>query len=288
MKPQLLSRSNLQNNSFSVNYNSYPYFLKVWHYHAELELVLLLESTGTRFIGDSVEKFDKGEIVLIGKNLPHMWLNDEVYFEESSTLKAEAISIHFKEDFLGDKFFQNKEMKDILSLLDRASYGIKFDGGNAKTIRKIKELSACNDFGKVIQFLKILNELSQSKEYKLLSSSGFVDTFKKTDNKNLYKPYEYIFNNFNKAISLNDVAKVANMHPASFSRFFKRVNRKTFSTYLNEIRIGYACKLLIENKYNITEICYESGFNNVSNFNKQFKKIIGFPPTEYLYQHVKK
>ncbi|MDO5977480.1 AraC family transcriptional regulator [Flavivirga spongiicola] len=287
MKPKLLNRSNLQNNSFAISYNSYPYFLKVWHYHTELELVVLLESTGTRFIGDSVEKFDKGEIVLIGKNLPHMWLNDDKYFEESSTLKAEAIAIHFKEGFLGDNFFQNPEMKRILDLLDRASYGIKFEEKNAKIIEKIKELlSTGDDFKKVIQFLEILNDLSQCKNYKLLSSTGFVDTFKKSDNKNLYKPYEYIFNNFNKSISLNDVAEIANMNPSSFSRFFKRVNRKTFSRYLNEIRIGYACKLLIENKYSITVICYESGFNNVSNFNRQFKTITGFSPTEYLKKHI--
>ncbi len=286
MKPKLLTRSNLQNNSFTISYNSYPYFLKVWHYHIELELVILLESTGTRFIGDSVEKFDKGEIVLIGKNLPHMWVNDDVYFEESSTLKAEAIAIHFKEDFLGDAFFRNPEMKHISSLLDKASYGVKFEGNNTKIIQQVKELSTHDDFKRVIQFLEILNQLSLSKDYKLLSSSGFVDTFRKSDNKNLYKPYEYIFNNFNKSISLDDVAKVANMNPSSFSRFFKRVNRKTFSKYLNEIRIGYACKLLIENKNSITAICYESGFNNISNFNRQFKAITGLSPTEYLQNHI--
>lgn len=286
MKPKLLSRSNLQNNSFTISYNNYPYFLKIWHYHIELELVVLLESTGTRFIGDSVEKFDKGEIVLIGKNLPHMWLNDDEYFEASSTMKAKAIAIHFKDNFLGDSFFQNPEMKHIASLLEKAAYGIKFEGENAKTIERIRELSTYDGFKKVILFLEILNELSNRKDYKLLSSSGFLDTFKKSDNKNLYKPYEYIFNNFNKSISLNDVAKVANMNPSSFSRFFKRVNRKTFSKYLNEIRIGYACKLLIENKYSITNICYESGFNNVSNFNRQFKVITGFSPTEYLQKHI--
>ncbi len=252
----------------------------------ELELVILLESTGTRFIGDSVEKFDKGEIVLIGKNLPHMWQNDDVYFKTSSTLKAEAIAIHFKDNFLGDTFFQNPEMKHIADLLERASYGVKFEGENERTIEKVKELSTYDGFKKVIEFLQILNELSNRKDYRLLSSSGFLDTFKKSDNKNLYKPYEYIFNNFNKSISLNDVAKVANMNPSSFSRFFKRANRKTFSKYLNEIRIGYACKLLMENKYSITAVCYESGFNNVSNFNRQFKTITGFSPTEYLRKHI--
>ena len=286
MKLQHLSRSNLQNNSFTVGYHNYPYFLKVWHYHIELELILLLESTGTRFIGDSVEKFDENDIVLIGKNLPHMFMNDEAYFREESTLKARAIAIHFKEEFLGKEFFQSTEMKHILSLFDNALYGIKFEGDNTKIIEKIKELPNCNGFEKVIRFLEILNDLSHKDEYRLLSSAGFAETFKKSGNKNLYKPYEYIFNNFNKSISLNDVAKIAGMNPSSFSRFFKRVNRKTFSKYLNEIRIGYACKLLIEEKYSITAICYESGFNNVSNFNRQFKTITGLSPTEYLQKHI--
>ena len=275
MKPQLLNRSTSQANSFSVSYNNHPYFLKVWHYHVEFELVLLLKSTGTRFIGDSVEKFEKDELILIGKNLPHMWVNDDVYFENNSTLKAKAIAIHFNEDFMGNVFLKTTEMKPIANLLQKASYGIKFKKINSKIIKKIKQLLKVEGFKKLILFLDILNDLSALKKYRLLASEGFVNSFKSSNHKSLQKPYEYIFNNFNKTILLSDVAKVANMNPSAFSRFFKRVNQKTFSKYLNEIRIGYACKLLIENKYSITAICYESGFNNVSNFNRQFKSITG-------------
>ena len=108
-----------------------------------------------------------------------------------------------------------------------------------------------------------------------------------TGKKNLENVYEYIIKNFKENITLTDVANVAHMNPSAFSRFFKRVNRKTFSEYLNEVRVGYSCKLLIENKNNISEICFESGFNNISNFNRQFKKTMQYSPTEYIKLHSK-
>jgi AraC-like DNA-binding protein len=140
-------------------------------------------------------------------------------------------------------------------------------------------------FEKTMKFIRILHALTKHKNYKLLSSKGFVNSFNKTENKNLDKTYEYIFSHFNNPISLNEVAEVASMNPSAFSRFFKRVNRKTFTRYLNEIRIGYACKLLMEHKFNISTICYESGFNNISNFNRQFKSIKGMSPTDYIHLH---
>ncbi len=285
MRLHLLDRTSLKNSSFTVKDNSYPYFLKIWHYHPELELVALLKSTGTRFIGDSIEKFEKGEVVLIGENLPHMWQNDDAYFDDSSDLTAQAIAVHFKRDFFGTEFLNAPEMKHIAKLLVTASHGIKFLGVSTKIIDEIKLLLTLDAFEKTMKFIGILNVLTKHKNYKLLSSKGFINSFNKTKNKSLDKTYEYVFNNFNKPISLNEVADVACMNPSAFSRFFKRVNRKTFTRYLNEIRIGYACKLLIEQKSNISTICYEAGFNNISNFNRQFKSIKGMSPTDYIHRH---
>ncbi|WP_242202157.1 AraC family transcriptional regulator [Aestuariivivens insulae] len=287
MKLHLLDRSSLSNDSLLIGEKSYPYFLKVWHYHPELELVVILESNGTRFIGDNIEQFSKGDIILIGKNLPHMWLNDKEYFEKDSKLKAKAISIHFKEHFAGEAFLNMPEMKSIKELIDRAKHGIKFSGDLKLVTKWIKGINKLDSFGKTIRFFKILHHLSQHKDYRLLSSSGFINSFEITGKKNLEKVYEYIIKNFKEDITLNDVAGVACMNPSAFSRFFKRVNRKTFSEYLNEVRIGYSCKLLIENKSNVSEICFESGFNNISNFNRQFKKTMKYSPTEYVKLHVK-
>jgi len=285
MKLHLVDRSSLTNSSFTTKTNTYPYFLKIWHYHPDLELVAILKSTGTCFVGDGIEKFEKGDVVLIGENLPHMWLNDDAYFKEDSTLLATAAAVHFKQDFLGKQFFETPEMIHLLELFTRARYGVKFLDIDNKLIEEMKAMMLLEGFEKTMSFLRLLHKLAKQKNYKLLSSQGFLNSFHKTQNKALDKIYEYIFKNFSQPISLNQVADIANMNPSAFSRFFKRVNRKPFSRYLNEIRIGYACKLLMEEKQNIASICYESGFNNVSNFNRQFKLILNMSPSEYVRQH---
>lgn len=216
-----------------------------------------------------------------------MWLNDEEYFAESGSLIAEATAIHFRQDFLGNDFFEAPELKNIRELIEKSRYGLKFENLNPKIKNSIQVLDKGTQFEKLMRFIHILKHLADHKHKTVLSSEGYLNTFKKTNNKNLDKIYEYIFNNFDKQIVLSEVAEIANMNPSAFSRFFKRINRKTFKEYVNEIRIGYACKLLSEHQYNITRICYESGYNNISNFNRQFKKITGKSPSQYLQHHKK-
>lgn len=285
MKLHFLNRETPENSSFRVTHNLVPYFLKIWHYHLELELVLTLKSTGTRFVGDSIKKFDVGDVVLIGKNLPHMWLNDEEYFVKNNSLTAEDIVIHFKEDFLGESFFKLNEMKQLSNLISASKYGIKFNDPRPELIDGILKIDELDPgFDRTLLFLNMLNLMAEHEDIQLLSSEGFVNSFRKNQNDSLDRTYEYIFENFAKPISLKDVAEIAHMNPSSFSRFFKRVNRKTFSKYLNEVRIGYACKQLIENKNTITSICYESGYHTISNFNRQFRTIMQMSPREYVAQ----
>ena len=288
MKLHLLDRSSLENHSFKISHHSYPNFIKVWHYHPELELVAILQSSGTRFIGDNIEQFKKGEVVLIGKDLPHMWLNDKEYFKGDINLTAQAKAIHFKECFAGEGFLKMPEMSYISSLLKNSRYGIKFLGDTTSIIKQINKLEKLSGVDKAVCFIQLLNLLAVHQNFDLLSSVGFVDSFKMSGEKNLGEVYEFIIKNFKENISLNDVAKVANMNPSAFSRFFKRVNRKTYSEYLNRVRVGYACKLLIEEKYSISEICFDSGFNNISNFNRQFKKTMNYSPSDYMKLHLKK
>lgn len=285
MKLHLLDRSSLRNSSFTAKLNDYPYFLKIWHYHPELELVVILKSEGSCFVGDSIEKFEAGDIILIGENLPHMWLNDEDFFQRNTDQSAKAIAIHFKKDYLGTPFFETPEMNHILHLFERAHLGLKFLNLDKTLIQDILNMMEQKGFEKTISFLNILNQLSRHKDTKSLASKGFADSFKTSKNKTQDKVQAYIFKNFNKPITLEEVAQIANMNTSAFSRFFKRTNRKNFSRYLAEIRIGYACKLLIEDKYNIASICYESGFNNISNFNRQFKLIMNCTPSVYVKKH---
>jgi len=285
MKLHLLDRKSQDHHSFNVSLNSYPHFLKVWHYHPELELVSILKSTGTSFIGDTIERFEAGDVILIGKELPHMWLNDESYFNPISKKIAEAIAVHFKKDFLGDTFLMAPENKGIQELLKKAGRGLKFKNIEKNIIDDINSLLDLKPFKRMIRFIEILNSLANHKDIKILSSLGFLDNLYKTDNNRLNKIYEFVYNNFKENINSKDVAEFIGMNASAFSRYFKNIHRKTFTTYLNEIRVGYACKLLLENEVNITSIGYESGFNNLSNFNRQFKAITKLSPSKYIQFH---
>jgi AraC-like DNA-binding protein len=277
---QLLTRSIHQHCSFSLAYHTYQ-FLKIWHYHPELELVFIQESTGTRYVGDSIENFSPGEIVLLGKNLPHLWLNDKEYIDKGSTLKSKAIVIHFMENF-SDKFLQVPEMECIRKLFEKANRGIKFRGdSNELILQKLNEMQNLKDLDRVIKLIEILRELSNHNDYKLLSSNCVDPVYEKVNNK-IDRVNNYILCNFKNNISLNDAAKLVHMNSSSFSRYFKQVQKKTFTQYVNEIKIGYACQLFIEQDYNIAEVCYESGFKNLSNFNRQFKEIKKVSPTGYI------
>lgn len=288
MKPLFLDKSNKLDSSFSIKFGSYQNFLKVWHYHSELELVVIVKSTGTKFIGNHIDQFSPGELILIGKDLPHMWVNDAEYFKEDSKLKAEAVAIHFKENFAGNDFFKIPELVSIAKLFERAKFGIKFNGENKKKlIKKIEALMEMNNFNRLVHFLDILYELSKDAGYELLSSPSFTSDLEKADKLRLEPVYNFIVDNYKTGFTLTDIAKVAHMNPSAFSRFFKKVHRKTLTKYVNELRVGYACKLLMENKYSMTRICYDSGFNNLSNFNRQFKNILSYSPSEYLKKHVK-
>lgn len=280
MKAKLLERGSADRKAFEVKENRYPNFLKIWHYHPELELVVIKQSTGNLFVGDNIQRFEPGDVVLLGENLPHMWLNDEIYFQGHPDLIAEGYTIHFREDFLGLPFLELGSTEHLLSLFRKAKRGIRFNSIPFSVEDDIKGILGEKDaFLKLLYWLKLLHKLSKHTDLSLLTNEGYQHS---TFSEGTDKTHEFIFKNFNKSIKLSDVAQVQGMNESAFSRYFKRIHRKTFSRYLIELRISYACKLLIENKLNISSICYESGFNNLSNFNKQFRKVMQMNPSEYL------
>lgn len=284
MKLHLLKRAGHRDKSFSVRLDQYPHFLKVWHHHRALELVVIKKSTGTLFVGDAIVDFKPGDVVLIGENLPHMWLNDDLYFEEDPTKMAEAIAVHFNLDFLGVSFFETTELHRIKKMFNKAQYGLKFNQVSKEIYRGLDNLLNQSGFDSLINLLRILQLLTKT-NHEVLVSFGFTSTFSTSNDEVLDKAYHYIYNNFNRPISATNVADAIHMNPSAFSRYFKKIHHKTFTRYLNELRIGYACKLLLENKLSITAICYDCGYNNVSNFNRQFKKIKGMSPSGFVKKH---
>ncbi|GAA4314254.1 AraC family transcriptional regulator [Compostibacter hankyongensis] len=275
--------------SFVLQKDVYPYYPTPWHYHPEYELVLVVKSSGERTVGDHVARFSDGDLVFLGPNLPHAYQNDPAYYRGDTTLTAEAIVIHFREDFLGKTFFSLPEMIHISQLFEQAKFGLKILGNTRQQVSDMMlDMLHMNDHSRITQLLSILGMLSLSGELQPLASPGFVQHHTVPHNDPIARVHAYIVKNFKRDIPLSEVAGVANMSVPSFCRFFKACTRKGFSHFLNEIRVGYACRLLLEDRRNISQICYESGFNNVSNFNRQFKKIKGKSPIQYRQKLLKK
>jgi AraC-like DNA-binding protein len=288
MKAKLLERRKPFDKSFISAIHNYPHFLNIWHYHPELELVFMIKSTGTRFVGDSILPFSEGELVLIGEDVPHMWQNDKEYFEKESSLTAESVTLHFRKDFGGEHLLDIPEMIQIKTLFEKASQGILFKGPILETAKeKLLAIHNSEGFSRWIGLVEFLQELALETDFRYLSSKGFQHPKEKNGDSRIDKVYSFTFNNFHRNITLEEVADIANLNPTAFCRFFKKNTKKNYSKFLNEIRIGYACKMLLEEKMNISEIGYESGFNNLSNFNRQFKASMGLSPSEYLSKHKK-
>lgn len=281
MNSQLNQPAIDENSSLSIKIYTSENYIKGWHYHAELELRVIHKTTETALIGDIVEKFEPGDVILVGKNLPHIWLNEDMNFEKDSTISTKSHIIHFLDDFAGS-LFHIPEMIDINKLIERAKLGIKFIGiGDSPISINIEKMIENSGYERVMIFIDILKRLSNHKKYKILSSSYYVESISGVNKDKLLPVYEYVINNFKSDITLESVAELANMSSPSFSRYFTSIHNKSFTKFLNEIRICCACKLLIRNRH-IASACYDSGFNNISNFNRQFKAIKNITPSDFI------
>ena len=258
------------------------HFDPVWHAHSEYQLFVVLEGIGTRFIGDSIKSFKPGELVLTGPHLPHLWRSDETYFEKKSPFTAKGIVIYLNEDFLGEHILEKEEMLALKKLFSRSMRGLEFYGPKKNEVIKLmSELTELQGLHSVIHLLHILEILATTKEYHYISSKPYDDSFNQSETDRLNKVYEYAFKNFRKKILLEEIAELLHMTPTSFSRYFTMKNNKTFSRFIAEIRIKHACEMLTETDESVAQICYDCGFNTLSNFNKQFKEIISKKPSEY-------
>jgi AraC-like DNA-binding protein len=268
--------------SFVLQKDVYSHYPTPWHYHPEYELVLVLRSSGEKIIGDHMSSFTDGDLVFLGPNLPHVYHNSQIYYEENSNLTAEAIVIHFNIDFLGNSFFNIPEMEAISGFLEKSVMGFAIRGNARQLIaQKMNDMLEMSGSSRIIELLSILHILTETKEKEKLASPGFIQDFKTSGSEQITKVCDYIMKNFTYDITLNQVAKIANMSPNAFCNFFKQRTRKTFVNFLNEVRIGYACKLLSGEQHNISEICYLSGFHNLSNFNRQFIRTVNKTPHQY-------
>ena len=273
--------------SFVVKELKEPHFDPNWHFHPHYQLFTVVEGTGTRFIGDDIRPFSVGDTVFLGPNMPHLWRSDRAYFEKDSGLKTQGIVVYFTADFLGKDFFEKPEMYALKHLFETGERGLDIQGKMRQLVKKeLKELTLTSGFDSILKLLSLLQKLAQSNDYQYITSIGYENTHKLSETERMRLVHEYVLKHYKEKISLSAVASLANMTGAAFCRYFKNRTNKTFSEFVSEIRIGHACKLLLEDKVSIAQICYESGFNTVSNFNNQFKMLKGKSPKQYQKMYV--
>ncbi len=285
MKPKLLKISLHPRQSFCIRNDSVSYFFKEFHFHPEIEIVHIIKGTGMQFVGNHLHSFKPGDMIMVGSNLPHLWKCDAQYFTPNSSLKAESFVIHFLPNSLGEDFFKIPENSSVLKLLETAKHGLIIKGKTKTSIAiLIKRLLKETGTHKVITLLQILNILANSTELSKLNKNitSSVQTSKTRERMN--NVLQHLMNNYTETIRLNQIAQIANLSKNAFCRYFKNNTKRSFSSFLLELRINHACKLLSETDKTIAEVCFESGFNNFSNFNRYFKQSTKYSPLQYRNQ----
>jgi AraC-like DNA-binding protein len=282
MRPQLLKVLKGPGHSFSIRRDLVPHVNNRWHYHKEVELIHFKKGEGTQFIGDNIKRFKTGDVALVGSNLPHYWRFDDPYFGENPKLSADVRVVHFCEDFWGNGFLDLPENASIKSILEKSKRGLQITGKTRTSVAEILEsLLDADGPQRIILLVQALITIAGCKQMEPLASMGFKHDFMEAENDRINDIYDFTLKNFKRPIQLEEIASVANISPNSFCRYFKSRTRKTYSQFLIEIRVGHACKLLIESGMSIKQLCYESGFNNFTSFHKYFKLITGKSPLIY-------
>ena len=291
MIPTLKKIGEGTNNVLEILNENASHFYPYWHFHPQYEIMLIEKSSGTRYVGDSISQYNDGDITFMGSNIPHLFRSHPEYFDAESSKQAQATVLYFSDMFINSDFFNLSETLAIKELMLLSQRGLLIVGpSKAEIARRIHAIATGNGMQRLIDFISLLHFLSTKVEFEVLSSIGFTHSTDKTDLSRLNRIFDHLLNRFQENITLQEISTVANMSTAAFCRYFKERTNKTLITFLNEIRVGHACKLLIENKnMNISQICYDCGFNNLTNFNIQFKKIKKMNPLSFRekYNHKK-
>ncbi len=282
MKPRLLKIYATDIESFSARRDSTPTVNSIWHYHEELELIYFKTGEGTQFIGDNINRFRSGDVVLVGANLPHYWRFDQDYFQNGGK-SADVYVIHFLSSFLSSSFLEIPENRELKKLFNQSSRGLQISLPNiGNIINLIIKTENSTGYKRLLYFLEALFEISNhNQSLQPIASIGFKYNYLNEEQEQIQAIYSYTLCNYKRKITLAEISEVAKVSTNTFCKFFKSRSRKNYTDFVNEIRVGQACKLLIENKLRINEVCFESGFNNFASFHKCFKKIMGKSPLQY-------
>ena len=279
---ELIPRSEL--NSFAVREFKLPAFSSPWHFHPECELTWIRKSSGKRFVGDSLADFGPGDLVLLGANLPHYWRNDVPAKAPSGY--AHSLVIQFREECFGTEFLSLPELDEVRKLLLRARRGLAIAGGTRhKVTGEMLRLKNERGLGSVIGLLNILKAICASDALQPLSSPGFTAFVDEHAGERINKAYQYVFNHYTGVLNHQELARSVGMSLSAFCHYFKRVTGRTLTDFVKEVRTGHARKLLMKTDATVAEIAYASGFESLSNFNRQFQESSGTSPKIFRLQH---
>jgi len=269
-----------------IKWCDYDYFKFPLHFHNEYEIVYIIKSSGTRFVGNSIQSYSDGDLVLLGSSLQHMYRSDPEYYRGNENLRVNAITLQFSQIFFEHAVNNYPEFIKIKNLLMKSKRGVYFHKNANRRIRtRIEKALELNGLPLLLECIQILSLMSNTANVTLLNNEDSESTTEliKADAR-LVKVLSFIKREYNRNLTLKEIASVAGMNMSAFCRFFHLKIGKTCSEYITSLRINYACKLLLEDRLTISEICYECGFNNISNFNRHFKQITMYSPTKYLME----
>ncbi len=256
------------------------FFTSPFHYHPEFELVHVIEGFGKRIIGNKIEDFQAGELLLIGPDVPHHWISDPSFYAAGHNGRCRSLAVYFNPQIFSDSFYQMSESLRLRRLFQKAESGIRIEGTTKEQVlHKIDRLVHAVDFEKIIGLLDILNMIAHGDD--LATVTGENVAIRASASNRLSRLFEYIESNYQQPIRLKEAADMTNLTPESFCRFFKQKTGKNFLEYLHETRMSHACLKLVNTDDTIAEIAYQTGFRTASNFNRLFRKFTGYSPTEY-------
>ena len=279
MRPFIEKLNLAEQTSFYARTHNTPHFEVNWHQHVEMELILFKEGFGTAFIGNYVGEFKKGDVFLLGPDLPH------TFQKANKDLFVSAVVIQFQKDFWGNSFISLPECKSLIELFDASLHGLKITGTEKLALYNIiSGLENLSGFLRIIRLAECLHLIEENKDYELLSSYELKE-FNSYNKERIDNVYQYTIEHYFEPITLEKVASIAAMSVPAFCSYFKKSTRKTYIEFLTDVRIDNACKLLLDTEKCITDICYSCGFNTLTNFNRQFHKVKQITPSHYRKMH---
>lgn len=272
--------------SFSIGIFQDNIKKSTWHYHNNYEISFITEGSGKRIVADSIEEFHPGDLIFIGGKLPHVWIADKESISPTGRT-LESVYLQFTSEALPPQLLALPEFSNVKEALKLSERGMKIEGGTLNEVSKIMlQLPYMKNFERMINFFNLMDIIGKSDSIKLLTSEEYIKKRFTTSNKRINTIHEYLMNHYKEEIDLDKLSGLVNLAKGSLCRFFKGNMGITIFEYLNKIKIEYACKLLMNQDLSILEVSLDSGFNNLSHFNKQFKRLTDRTPTDYRKQFI--